>query len=164
VNDWRVPMSDYENCDFLDAARDAVDKLKMLSKEYPHLTTQPVRHAIDTWDEDLFRRGELIWEEHQRFLAEKSALELRVLELIETHLVDDAIDIINSEFGKDISYYDLIDVIGRERYIDALSREAVELQMNSISAEQTADLWNACGRPTVGGERWNETAVLVLSG
>lgn len=157
-------MSDFENCEFLDVAREAVDKLKRLSKEYPHLTTQTVRHALDTWDEDLFRRGELIWEERQRVLAEKSAVEQRVLELIETHHVDDAIDIINSEFGKDIDYNDLIDIVGRELYIDALSREAVELQMNSISAEQTADLWNACGRPTVGGERWNEVAVSVLSG
>ncbi|MCG7897813.1 MAG: hypothetical protein JAY99_00255 [Candidatus Thiodiazotropha lotti] len=157
-------MSDTENCEFLDAAREAVEQLKKLSKDYPHLTTQPVRHALDNWNEDMFRRGELIWEAYQKVLAEKSAVETRLIELVDSYHVDDAIDIINSEFGKDINYYDLIDVVGKDRYIAALNREAVELQVNCISPEQTADLWNGSGKPTVGGDRWTATAVTVLMG
>jgi hypothetical protein len=159
-----ISMTETENFEFLDAAREAVDQLTKLSKAYPHLITAPVKHALETWDEGLFRRGELIWEEYQRVKAEKTAVELRITELIETHHVDDTIDIITSEFGKDINYYDLIDVVGKDRYIAALRREAVELQVNCVSPEQTADLWNSSGKPTVGGDRWNETAVSVLMG
>ncbi|MES9850546.1 MAG: hypothetical protein ABW170_01785 [Candidatus Thiodiazotropha sp. L084R] len=157
-------MSDSENFEFLDAARDAVAQLKKMSRDFPHLATQPVRHAIENWNEDLFRRGELVWEEYQRAMAEKSAVELRIMELVETHHLDDTIDIITSEFGKDFSYYDLIDIAGTDRYIDALTREATELKLNAVSPEQTADLWNSSGRPTLGGDRWNETAVSVLIG
>jgi hypothetical protein len=157
-------MSDTDKCEFLDAAREAVQQLKKLSKDYPHLTTKPVRHALENWNEDMFQRGELIWETYQKVLKEKSAVETRLIELIDSCHVDDAIDTINSEFGKDINYYDLIDVVGKDRYIAALNREAIELQMNCISPEQTADLWNGSGKPTVGGERWNAIAVSVLMG
>ena len=157
-------MSDIENCEFLDAANDAVEQLKKLSKEYPHLVTKPVLQAIENWDDDLFRRGELIWEEYQRVIREKNAVELRVMELVDTHHVDDTIDIITNEFGKEFDYYDLINIAGKDRYIEALTREAAELKINSVSPEQTADLWNSSGKPTIGGDRWNATAVSVLFG
>jgi hypothetical protein len=157
-------MSDRETCEFIDAAREAVGQLKKLTRDFPHLTTRPVKQAIETWNDDLFHRGELIWEEHQRVQAEKSAMEQRAIELIETHHVDDTLDMLSSEFGKEMNYYDIIEFTGKDRYIAALRREAIELQVNSVSPEQTAELWNSCGKPTVGGERWNATGVSVLMG
>jgi hypothetical protein len=157
-------MSDSESCEFIDAAREAVGQLKRLTRDFPHLSTRPVKQAIETWNDDLFRRGELIWEEHQRVLSEKSAMELRAIELIESHHVEDTLEIMMSEFSKEIDYYDIIEYAGKDRYIDALRREAVELQANCVSPEQTADLWNSCGKPTIGGERWNANGVSVLMG
>ena len=155
-------MSD--TCEFFEAAREAVGQLKRLTRDFPHLSSQPVRHAIENWNEDLFRRGELIWEEHQRVKAEKSAMELRAVELIEGNHVDDTIDMLTSEFGREFDFADLIDFVGKDRYIAALRREAIELQVNSVSPEQTAELWNSAGKPTVGGERWNAVGVSVLMG
>jgi hypothetical protein len=150
--------------EFFDAAREAVGQLKKLTRDFPHLTTQPVRHAIETWNEDLFRRGELIWEERQRVKREQAALELRAIELIDQNHVDDVLEMLANEFERDFDYYDLIDMVGKDRYIGALRREAIELVQNCVSPEQTADLWNSVGKPPIGGERWNAVGVSVLMG
>ncbi|MEW8525970.1 MAG: hypothetical protein AB2552_23315, partial [Candidatus Thiodiazotropha endolucinida] len=88
----------------------------------------------------------------------------RAIDLIEENLVDDVLDLLNRESTKEIDYYELIDMVGKDRYIEALTREAVELEVNAISSEQAAELWNNCGKPTVGGERWTATGVSVLMG
>ncbi|MET0090789.1 MAG: hypothetical protein ABW068_12395 [Candidatus Thiodiazotropha sp.] len=150
--------------EFFEVAREAVGQLKKLTRDFPHLATKPVRHAIETWNEDLFRRGELIWEERQRVKREQTALENRAIELIDVNHVEDTLDMLTQEFGRDFDFQDLIDMVGKERYIGALRREAIELSQNSISPEQTADLWNSVGKPPVGGERWNAVGVSVLMG
>jgi hypothetical protein len=67
-----------------------------------------------------------------------------------------------AEFNRDIDFYGLMDLCGRNKYIEALRREAIELNMNSISPEQTADLWNSVGKPSAGGARWSAQSVSTL--
>ncbi len=143
-------------------AREAVGHLRRITREFPHLATKPVRVALDTWDEDMFRKGELILVQRARAKAERNAMEQRAIEVIEGSMLDDALDILNKEFSRDIDYSYLVDLVGRDRYVSALIREAVELKVNSISPEQTAELWNSAGKPTLGGERWTATGVAVL--
>ena len=123
-----------------------------------------MKQAIETWNEEMFQKGELIWLEKQRKRMERSAMECRAAELIEQYLVDDVLDKLISEFDREIDFYGLIDLCGRDKYIAALRREAIELKQNFISPEQTADLWNGLGKPAVGGDRWNAKAVSVLMG
>ncbi|MBT3048595.1 MAG: hypothetical protein AB2728_03985 [Candidatus Thiodiazotropha sp.] len=144
------------------AAREAVGHLRRITRDFPHLATQPVRVALDTWDEEMFRKGELILVQRQRAKAEHDAMEQRAIEIIEFGQVDDALDMINREFEKEIDYLELIDLVGKDRYIAALAREAIELKQNSISPEQAAELWNSLGKPTLGDEHWNATGVSVL--
>ncbi|MES9825422.1 MAG: hypothetical protein ABW127_13425 [Candidatus Thiodiazotropha endolucinida] len=156
--------SDSDEFEVIFVAREAVGHLRRLSRDFPHLATQPVRVAIDTWNEDMFQKGELVLVQKQRDKAEQDAMEKRAVELIEENLVDDVLDLLNRESTKEIDYCDLIDMVGKDRYIEALTREAVELKVNAISSEQAAELWNNCGKPTVGGERWTATGVSVLMG
>ncbi|MEW8691426.1 MAG: hypothetical protein AB2535_10080 [Candidatus Thiodiazotropha endolucinida] len=156
--------SESDEFEVIFVAREAVGHLRRLSRDFPHLATQPVRVAIDTWNEDMFQKGELVLVQKQRAKAEQDAMEKRAVELIEENLVDDVLDLLNRESTKEIDYYDLIDMVGKDRYIEALTREAVELKVNAISSEQAAELWNNCGKPTVGGERWTATGVSVLMG
>ncbi|MET0003906.1 MAG: hypothetical protein ABW087_09820 [Candidatus Thiodiazotropha sp.] len=156
--------SESDEFEVIFVAREAVGHLRRLSRDFPHLATQPVRVAIDTWNEDMFQKGELVLVQKQRAKAEQDAMEKRAIDLIEENLVDDALDLLNRESSKEIDYYDLIDMVGKERYIEALTREAVELKVNAISSEQAAELWNNCGKPTVGGDRWTATGVSVLMG
>ncbi|MCU7941461.1 MAG: hypothetical protein KZQ87_02175 [Candidatus Thiodiazotropha sp. (ex Cardiolucina cf. quadrata)] len=156
--------SESEEFEVIFVAREAVGHLRRLSRDFPHLATQPVRVAIDTWNEEMFQKGELVLVQKQRAKAEQDALEKRAIDLIEESLVDDVLDLLNRESTKEIDYYDLIDMVGKDRYIEALTREAVELKVNAVSSEQAAELWNNCGKPTVGGERWTATGVSVLMG
>jgi hypothetical protein len=153
-----------EENEFIEVAREAVSQLKRLSRDFPRLSTRHVKMAIETWNEEMFQKGEIIWLEKQRKREERSALESRAAELIEANLVDDVLDTLISEFDREIDFHGLIDLCGREKYIDALRREAMELKQNSISPEQTAELWNSVSKPAIGGERWNATAVSVLMG
>ncbi|MCG7864557.1 MAG: hypothetical protein N0E58_07855 [Candidatus Thiodiazotropha endolucinida] len=156
--------SESEEFEVIFVAREAVGHLRRLSRDFPHLATQPVRVAIDTWNEEMFQKGELVLVQKQRAKAEQDALEKRAIDLIEENLVDDVLDQLNRESTKEIDYSDLIDMVGKDRYIEALTREAVELKINAVSSEQAAELWNNCGKPTVGGERWTATGVSVLMG
>ena len=155
-------MSDDDN--FIETAREAVTQLKRLSRDFPRLSTQHVKIAIETWNEEMFQKGEVVWLEKQRKRMERDALEDRAAELIETHHTDDVLDMLSAEFKCDIDYYGLIDLCGRDRYIAALGREAEELKANFVSPEQTAELWNAAGKPSVAGERWSAKAVSVMMG
>ncbi len=155
-------MTDESN--FIDTAREAVSQLKRLTHDFPRLSTRHVKRAIETWNEEMFQKGELIWLEKQRKRLERSAMELRAQELIEVNLVDDVLDRLIAEFNREIDFFGLIDLCGREKYIAALKREALELKQNFISPEQAADLWNAAGKPAAGGERWNARAVSTLMG
>jgi hypothetical protein len=146
------------------AAREALGHLRRITRDFPHLATQSVRVAIETWDEDMFRKGELILVQKQRAMAEQDALEKRAIELIDMNHVDDVLDLLNQESSRELDYLDLVDMVGKERYIEALTREAIELKVNAISSEQAAELWNISGKPTVGGERWTATGVSVLMG
>jgi hypothetical protein len=149
---------------FIEVAREAVSQLRRLTRDFPALSSSHVRHAIETWNEEMFRKGEIIWLERERRKIEKTALENRAVELIEHQMVDDVLDLLNGEFSKQLDYRDLIDLVGRDKYIAAMRREAIEMKQNFISSEQTAELWNGQGKPSVGGERWVATAVSVLTG
>jgi hypothetical protein len=143
-------------------AREAIGHLRRITRDFPHLATKSVRVALENWNEDMFRKGELILVQKQRAKAEQDAMEKRAIELIENNLTDDVLDMLNQEFPKDLDYSDLVDMVGKDRYIAALTREAVELQVNSISPEQAAELWNASGKPPVGGDHWTAAGVEVL--
>ncbi|MEJ2453311.1 MAG: hypothetical protein P8103_04035 [Candidatus Thiodiazotropha sp.] len=153
-----------EESNFIETAREAIDQLKRLTHDFPRLSTRHVKVAIETWNEEMFQKGEIVWLEKQRKKMERDALAARAVELIETHHTDDVLDMLIAEFDQEIDFYGLLDLCGREKYIDALRREANELKANSISPEQTADLWNMANKPAIGGERWNAKAVSVLMG
>lgn len=151
-----------EQSQFIEIAREAVEQLRRISKDFPQLASKQVRIALDTWDEEMFKKGEVIWlqKEHKRLL--RSAMETRAVELVEANMLDDALEMMNAEFDREMGFDALIDLIGRERYTEALKQEAAELKVNSISPEQTAELWNSAGKPPLGDGVWTATAVSVF--
>lgn len=153
-----------EESQFIQLAREAISQLRRLTKDFPHLASPAVQEAIETWSEEMFHKGEVAWLEQERRRIEKCALEGRAQELLESHHVDETLELLAQEFDKELDYRALIDLGGRDKYIAALRREAFELKQNFISPEQTAELWNSAGKPAVGGNRWNATAVSVLMG
>lgn len=149
---------------FIQLAREAITQLRRLAKDFPHLASSQVQKALETWNEEMFRRGQVIWLEQERRRLERNILVERAQQLLERYHVDEALELLVQEFDKELDYYALIDLGGREKYAAALRREAFELQKNFISPEQTAELWNSLGKPAVGGERWNASEVSGLMG
>jgi len=149
---------------FIQLAREAIIQLRRLAKDFPHLASPHVQKALETWNEEMFRKGQIIWLEQERRRLERSALVERAQQLLESHHVDEALELLVQEFDKELDYYALIDLGGREKYVAALRREAFELRQNFISPEQTAELWNNLGKPAVGGQHWNANEVSVLMG
>ena len=76
--------------------------------------------------------------------------------------VEDVMQMLAEKFSLEVDYEQLIGLIGNDRYLKALKREVVELEINSISNEQMASLWNSLGKPALGGERWTIEAVAAL--
>ena len=56
----------------------------------------------------------------------------------------------------------LIELAGEAPYLQALRREVVDLHMNQVAPDQTAQAWNSIGRPAPGGGLWTVKKVSDL--
>jgi hypothetical protein len=139
---------------FITIAEEAITLLKRLSDDYPHLVSPSVEEAIDNWEKRITSRMEAERAKAEIARAEEEALARLAADLIQTHQMEDVLQMLSDEYSITIDYRRLIDLIGKERYIDALQREATLLKNNSISPEQMAELWNSMGKPALGDERW----------
>jgi hypothetical protein len=76
--------------------------------------------------------------------------------------LEDAIRMLEEEYGEAISIRDLIEMVGAEVYEEALQREAREFQANMISPDQIALLWNESGIIRPSGGMWTEHDIQAL--
>ncbi len=152
-------MNILSHAGFIAVAEEAIDILKKLSGSYPHLVSPYVEVAIDNWEKH--RHSTQAATDLKR--AEEQALSRVASALIETHQMEDVLQLLSAEFSLEIDYEYLISLVGRKRYISALRREADELMSNSISLEQMAQLWNSMGKPVLGGGRWTASNVSMIT-
>ncbi|MDJ0806918.1 MAG: hypothetical protein QNJ78_08815 [Gammaproteobacteria bacterium] len=136
--------------------------LKRLSDLYPHLISPHVLAAIDNWENCLFASREQEQRAADLQQAEEEALSRLALELLQTQQMEDVMQQLSEEFSVPMDYQHLIDLVGREAYLEALDKEVEVLKENSISLEQTAQLWNGMGKPVPGGGHWSESAIRSL--
>lgn len=72
------------------------------------------------------------------------------------------IETLADRHGLALDLKQLLQLAGDEPYTSALRREARILELNRISPDQTAQLWNAAGRPVPGGGLWNAQRIGAL--
>jgi hypothetical protein len=65
------------------------------------------------------------------------------------------IETLADRHGLALDLKQLVQLAGEKPYAGALQREARILELNRISPEQVAQLWNDAGRPVPGGGLWN---------
>ena len=82
--------------------------------------------------------------------------------LLESLPPEDVIDALAEKHGLEIDLMQLVQMVGEAAYMHALAREAVEFQLNLISPDQTAQLWNDARRPAPGGGLWTAQKVHAL--
>lgn len=141
----------------------AVDHLRYLLKQFPHLVTSEVKAAIEQWDKFKQSRGSLEIVKPTPKVLDQAMLTKIAIELLEEHQMEDVMEMLEEQFAIDMDYPRFIGLIGKTRYRHALRHESRELQKNSISFEQMANLWNSLGKPAMGGDRWTAHNISMLA-
>lgn len=153
-----------DQSNFIAIADEAVEHLRRLIPQFPHLVTPEVREAVENWGKFKQSLGGIAIGKSKRDINLHELLTKTALELLEAHQMDDVIEMLAQQFSIEMDYPRLIGLIGKTRYRTALRRESLELQKNSISFEQMAHLWNGMGKPAFGGNRWTAHSVSMLLG
>lgn len=142
---------------------EAVIHLAQMMDENPDLSTDNTRKAVDNWSTQLPHLGDKIRQMRQGGDAsENDVIKMDAAKWIKTHQVEDVIDLLANKHNELVGYQQLIDLVGKQAYRDALRREAIELEENKISKVQMADLWNSMEKPALGGLRWNVEMISAL--
>ncbi len=112
---------------FISVAEEAVVILRKLAGIYPHLVSPLVDAAVDNWEKRISNGLEARRAAAEIKRAEEEALSRLASELIETHQMEDVLQLLSEEFSIEIDYQQLINLVGKDQYINALRREASEL-------------------------------------
>lgn len=135
----------------MEFATDIVNSIERFNQHHPKLSTQNTLEVVPLVRQRL--------REISLRLPEKGAepIDPRTLlaELLEKISPEDAIVELRRRTGQAIDLRELISLAGDAAYIGALTREAEDFRSNSISPEQTAQIWNESGRPLPGGGLWS---------
>ena len=83
-------------------------------------------------------------------------------ELLDAMSPEDAIEVLKDKHGIEMELGQLIQLVGEQKYLASLVREAKDFELNRISPKQTAQLWNEAGRPAPGGGLWSEDKINKL--
>ena len=83
-------------------------------------------------------------------------------ELLDVMAPEDALEVLKEKHGMELDLGQLILLVGEEKYLGSLAREAKEYELNRLSPKQTAQLWNEAGRASPGGGLWSEEKIKKL--
>jgi len=146
------------------AAIDAcADLLEDLNTKRPELAGDTSRQGVELWrNRKIVQAGKPFEEEEESSGTGDPDLAGLITELLKTNGIEDVLDILEAQHNTSLTIEQMIDVVGKEAYIEALRKDAGELSSNSISYNQIASLWNDLGRPALGGVNWNSRGVSIL--
>ncbi len=153
-----------KNKSLLAAVDACADLLEGLNQKRPDLADKTSRQGVELWrNRKLVKPGKPLEDEVDSG-SDSGGVDLAVLitELLTSNGIEDVLDILEAEHETSLTIEQMIDVAGKEPYIDALRRDAAELSDNQISYNQIASLWNDLGRPALGGINWNSRGISIL--
>jgi len=131
-------------------ATDIVNSIERFNQRFPRLSTQNTLDVVPLVRQRL-REISLRMPENDEPIDPGELLG----QLLEEMSPEDAIVALRRRTGQAIDLRELISLAGEEAYSAALAREAEDFRSNSISPEQTAQIWNESGRPLPGGGLWS---------
>ena len=152
------------------------DRLNELNDRFPELSSIEMKESVDFWRR-VRPKGSIEVVEPPKSdmmpveieVAEKPTQEENrekvrriAMDLLRSNGLEDTLDILRSEYKVDLTIKNLIVLVGKKEYIDALRQDGQMLHDNAISFDQIADLWNDLERPAFGGEFWTSRTVSML--
>jgi hypothetical protein len=141
----------------METATVVVEQIDRFNENFPDLASRSTREVVP-----LVRQRLKNIEVRMPVKAELPDLGDVARELLETQPPEDVIDLLAERHGMQIDMLGLIQMVGETAYLAALIREGREFQMNRISDDQTAQLWNELRRPAPGGGLWTAQKVDAL--
>lgn len=133
----------------METAATAVNVIEQFNTAFAHLATADTRDVVLCVRRRLADTEQRIPDANGRgTLAEFAAALLTRLS------PEQVIETLAADKGVQINQSLLIQLAGEESYQEALQRDSVELESQSVSAEQVARLWNDLARPAPNGGSW----------
>ncbi|MCG6966058.1 MAG: hypothetical protein LJE59_06085 [Chromatiaceae bacterium] len=133
---------------------DAIDRFNTRFPELASANTRDVVPLVRGRLKDIALR--MPYKGGQQDIARHAA------QLLDAMSPEDAIEALEEHHGTRLDIVQLVQLAGEKAYCEALIREAGEFQLNRISLDQTAQLWNQAGRPAPGGGLWSVKKVEAL--
>jgi hypothetical protein len=141
----------------METATVVVDTIDHFNQEFPDLASADTRNVVP-----LVRKRLKDIQLRMPTKGEPPDLQSIAADLLTSMPPEDVIQYLAERYGAKLDLHQLIQLAGEQDYLKALGREAAEFEMNRISPEQMAELWNGAGRPAPGGGLWNAKKVAGL--
>jgi hypothetical protein len=135
----------------------AVDAVNRFNEQFPGLASEATRSVVPLVRQRL-KEIELRMP-RKDVMADLAAMAADLLCALPP---EDVVDTLRDQHGVEISLTQLIQLVGDRAYRGSLAREAREFEMNRVSPDQTAHLWNDAGRPAPGGGLWTARKISEL--
>lgn len=153
-DDWLPAHEAWGKLETANAVADTIDRF---NERFPQLASRETRDVVPLVRQRL-KDIELRMPE-KAVPPDNAALAAAMLDSMPPESV---IETLADKHGVALDLKQLVQLVGDEAYAGALRREASILELNRISPEQTAQLWNDAGRPAPGGGLWSPKKVGAL--
>ncbi len=153
-----------KNKGLLNAVDACADLLEELNQKRPELAGKASQQGVELWRNRIIVQPGSAQEglEEADDAPNKTDLAELITDLLQSNGIEDVLDILEAQHETSLTVEQMINIAGKEVYIDALRKDASELSNNAISYNQIASLWNDLGRPALGGVKWNSRGVSIL--
>jgi hypothetical protein len=133
------------------------DAIQRFNERFPELSTDETRTVVPLVRQRL-KEIELRMPSRSGELPDLGPI---AADLLDSFPPEDALEALQDRCGIQLDMQHMVQLAG-QAYMAALSREASEYEANQILPEQTAQLWNNCGRPAPSGGLWTAHKVADL--
>lgn len=141
----------------MESATVVVEHIKRFNETFPHLSSHSTREVVP-----LVQRRLRDIELHMPARYTAPDLTNIAADLLDSLSPEDALQTLAERHGAELAIDQLITLVGEQAYLSCVQREGRDFEMNRISADQTAQIWNELGRPAPGGGLWSAKKVCAL--
>ena len=90
---------------------------------------------------------------NHRFLSDED-LAATACQLLAAMSLEEALNMLKADYDNPVDIHALVSIVGKEAYMESLTREAKDLAANMIAVNQIAELWNELHFPSPIGGLW----------
>lgn len=141
----------------IETALAVTEAIERFNENFPHLSSNLTRSVVPTVRERLKDLTMRMPEKEEP--TDYAAI---ARELLLKASPEDVMDHMLDEHKMEMNTRELIALVGEKAYLHCLKKEADDYQMNQISPDQTAQIWNEMSRPAPGGGLWSRVKVEKL--